>query len=123
MSVVADLMTKPISWVGPETTLAEASTLMGERHVGSALVIENDHLVGILTERDIVRAMSSVFDAPLRPVTEWMTKDPITGGPDTPVKEALKTMVEGGFRHLPIVEGERPIGMVSMRDIARALSE
>jgi CBS domain-containing protein len=118
-----DLMSKPICWVGPETTLAEASTLMGERRVGSALVIENDNLLGILTERDVVRAMSSVHDAPLRPVGEWMTKDPVTATPDTPVKEALRTMVEGGFRHLPVVEDRTTVGMVSMRDIATALAD
>lgn len=116
------LMATSLLFVEPETTLGEASTLMGERRVGSALVTEDGRLVGILTERDVVRAMSSAHDAPVRPCIEWMTKHPTTAPPDTPVKEALRTMVDGGFRHLPIVDGDRPVGMVSMRDIARALS-
>jgi CBS domain-containing protein len=120
--LVQDLMTKSLLFIDPETTLGEASTLMAERAVGSALVGENDRLVGILTERDVVRAMSSAHDAPMRPVIEWMTKHPTTARPETPVKEALRTMVDGGFRHLPIVEDDRPVGMVSMRDIARAMS-
>ena len=121
---VADLMSKAICAVDPETSLAEATTVMGERHVGSALVLDDGHLVGILTERDVVRAMSSAFDAPNRPVIEWMTKHPTTVGPDTPVKEALRTMVDGGFRHLPVVDEEQVVaGMVSMRDIARALAD
>jgi CBS domain-containing protein len=120
---VEDLMSKPVCSVDAETTLAEATTVMGERHIGSALVMEGERLVGILTERDVVRAMSGTFDAPMRPVIEWMTKRPTTAGPDTPVKEALRVMVEGGFRHLPVLDGDQVVGMVSMRDIARALAD
>jgi CBS domain-containing protein len=120
---VEDLMSKSLCTVDPESSLAEATTVMGERHVGSTLVMEQDRLVGILTERDVVRAMSTAHDAPLRPVVEWMTKFPTTASPATPVKEALRTMVEGGFRHLPVVEGERVVGMLSMRDVARALAD
>jgi CBS domain-containing protein len=120
---VEDLMSKPVCSVDTETTLAEATTVMGERHIGSALVLEGERLVGILTERDVVRAMSGAFDAPMRPVIEWMTKRPTTVGPDTPVKEALRVMVEGGFRHVPVLDGDQVVGMVSMRDIARALAD
>jgi CBS domain-containing protein len=120
---VADLMSKPSCFVDPETTLAEATTMMGEQRVGSALVMDGERLAGILTERDIVRAMSTAHDAPARPVIEWMTKNPTTSPGDTPVREALRTMVEGGFRHLPIVEGETIVGILSMRDIAKALAD
>ena len=120
---VGDLMSKPVWTVEPESSLAEATTVMGERHIGSTLVLESGRLVGILTERDVVRAMSSAFDAPSRPVIEWMTKDPTTVGPDIPVKEALRIMVEGGFRHLPVVDSDDVTGILSMRDIARALAD
>ncbi|MFY9586259.1 MAG: CBS domain-containing protein [Actinomycetota bacterium] len=120
---VADLMSKPSCFVDPETTLAEATTMMGEQRVGSALVMDGERLAGILTERDIVRAMSTAHDAPARPVIEWMTKNPTTSPGDTPVREALRAMVEGGFRHLPIVEGETVVGILSMRDIAKALAD
>lgn len=120
---VEDLMSKPVCSVDIETTLAEATTVMGERHIGSAIVLDGERLVGILTERDVVRAMSGAFDAPMRPVIEWMTKRPTTVGPQTDVKEALRVMVEGGFRHLPVLDEDRVVGMVSMRDIARALTD
>jgi CBS domain-containing protein len=120
---VGSIMSRTLCSVDPEVSLAEATTVMGERHIGSALVLEGERLVGILTERDIVRAMSTAHDAPLRPVVEWMTKRPTTIDPDVPVKEALRVMVEGGFRHLPVLEDTRVVGMLSMRDIARALAD
>jgi CBS domain-containing protein len=120
---VGELMSQPTCLVDPETTLAEATTMMGEQRVGSALVLDADRFIGILTERDIVRAMSTAHDAPARPVVEWMTKNPTTAGPETPVRDALRTMVEGGFRHLPIMDGEAIVGVLSMRDIAKALAD
>jgi CBS domain-containing protein len=120
---VGELMSEPTCMVDPETTLAEATTVMGEHSVGSALVMEAERLVGILTERDIVRAMSTAHDAPMRPVIEWMTRKPVTAPPDTPVRDALRTMVEGGFRHMPIADGDAIVGVLSMRDIAKALAE
>lgn len=120
---VEQLMSKPVCTVEPESTLAEATTVMGERHVGSALICDGEELLGILTERDVVRAISNAFDAPMRPVAEWMTKRPTTTGPETPVKEALRIMVDGGFRHLPILQDGKVLGIVSMRDIARALAD
>lgn len=120
---VSEIMSPPTCLVEPETTLAEACTLMGEHGVGSALVCEEARLLGIVTERDVLRALSSAHDAPTRPVVEWMTKAPATVGPATDVREALRTMVDGGFRHLPITEAEQVVGVVSMRDIARVLAE
>ena len=120
---VGELMSDPSCVVDPETTLAEATTMMGEQRVGSALVMDSTRLKGILTERDVVRAMSTAHDAPARPVIEWMTKNPTSAAPDTPVREALRIMVEGGFRHLPITEGEAVVGILSMRDIAKALAD
>jgi CBS domain-containing protein len=120
---VSEIMSTSLCVVEPESTVGEAATLMGGRSVGSVLVCEGDRLVGILTERDIVRALSSTHDAPQRPVVEWMTKDPQTIGPDTPVKEALRSMVDAGFRHLPVVDGERVVGMVSIRDVAGSMAD
>jgi|ERR671922_820832 CBS domain-containing protein len=118
MSTVAELMNKGLFTVGPSTTVAEAATMMGERRVGSALVMEGESLLGIFTERDIVRALGEHFDAAKHQVSEWMTRDPITVPPDTPAKDALKTMLDGGFRHLPVKDGEQVIGVVSMRDLS-----
>ena len=120
---VSEIMSKTLTMVEPEATLGEAATMMGERHVGSVIVCEDDRLVGILTERDIVRALSREHDAPQRPVVEWMSKDPKTTGPETEVKEALRTMVDGGFRHLPVTENGKVVGMVSIRDVAGAMAD
>lgn len=120
---VAQIMSTDLCTAEPEATVGEAATLMGEHQVGSVLILEDGHLVGILTERDIVRALSSTHDAPIRPVVEWVTKDPRTVSPDVEVRDALRTMVDGGFRHLPVVEGEKVVGMISIRDVAGAMSE
>ena len=120
---VSEIMSKTLCIVEPEATVGEAATLMGGRSVGSVLVCEGDHLVGILTERDIVRALSSTHDAPGRPVVEWMTKDPHTIDPETEVRTALRAMVDAGFRHLPVVDGDRVVGMVSIRDVAGSMAD
>ena len=119
---VDTIMAKDLCTAGAESTVADAATLMGENAVGSVLIVRDGDLVGILTERDIVRALSSAHDAPTRPVTEWMTSDPVTVAPDADVNIALQTMIEGGFRHLPVTDGGRPVGMLSLRDIAGTLS-
>jgi CBS domain-containing protein len=123
MATVRDIMSTDLVTVGPSATVAEAATLMGERHVGSALVVEGDSLVGIFTERDIVRALSQDFAAPREPVSSWMTRDPVTIHPDATVEEALDRMLAGGFRHLPVVDGDRLVGVVSMRDVSRVVAE
>jgi CBS domain-containing protein len=106
--------------IEPTTTVAEAATVMGERRIGSALVMDGERLAGIFTERDIVRALGKHFDAAGHPVSEWMTADPLTIGADTKVEDALRTMLDRGFRHLPVVEGARVLGVVSMRDLSAA---
>jgi CBS domain-containing protein len=120
MTTVGEIMTKELISVGSGATVAEAATVMGERKVGSALVVDDDELVGIFTERDIVRALSQDFDAPGHPITHWMTRDPATITQETTVKEALDIMLTRGFRHLPVLDGSTPVGMVSMRDLSRA---
>jgi len=123
MAKVGEVMSTDLIIVTPTATVAEAATVMGERHVGSTLVIEGEHLVGIFTERDIVRALSQDFDAPSHPLSHWMTRDPQTITPDTSLEEALDLMLKGGFRHLPVMEGARPLGLISMRDISRVTAE
>jgi CBS domain-containing protein len=120
MATVGDVMTRSVLSVDASTTVAEAATIMGERRAGSALVMDGDSLVGIFTERDIVKALGQHFDAAGHAVSEWMTAQPMTVPPDTAVEDALRTMLDRGFRHLPVVEGERVVGVVSMRDLSAA---
>jgi acetoin utilization protein AcuB len=67
--------------------------------------------------------LSQDFDAPGHPITHWMTRDPATISPETTVQEALDIMLTRGFRHLPVVDGTSPVGMVSMRDLSRATAQ
>src|ERR687895_288377 len=120
MATVGDVMTRSVLSVDLPTTVAEAATIMGERRAGSALVMDGDSLLGIFTERDIVKALGQHFDAAGHAVSEWMTAEPMTVPPDTTVDDALRTMLDRGFRHLPVVEGERVVGVVSMRDLSAA---
>jgi len=122
MTTVGEIMSKDLITVDPDATVAEAATVMGEHHAGSALVMGNDSLHGIFTERDIVRALGEHFDAAGHPVSHWMTRNPVTIDADADVHEALERMLTGGFRHLPVMEGGRVAGLVSMRDLTKATS-
>ncbi len=119
MTTVREVMSKELVTVEPTATIAEAATVMGARHVGSALILERGRAAGIFTERDILRALAADFDAAHHPVAQWMTSDPMTIGPETDVREARDLMLDGGFRHLPVVEEGGVAGVVSLRDLSR----
>ena len=121
MATVGDIMTSGLLSIPADTTVAEAATVMGERRVGSALIMDGESLSGIFTERDIVRALGAHHDAAEHPVSEWMTRDPKTVASTTPVEEALGIMLERGFRHLPVADGDTVLGIVSMRDLTAAV--
>jgi CBS domain-containing protein len=118
MTKVREVMKTSLHTVTPSTTLGEAVTLMAHHRIGSALVMDGMQLVGIFTERDTVRAISQTHDAPAHEIASWMTHNPTTVGPDEDVDSALRTMLDHGFRHLPVVENGTVVGMVSMRDLA-----
>jgi len=120
MTLLGELMSRDVIAVAPEDTLGEAAERMAGNDVGSAVVLEHGRLIGILTERDVLRAVAGRVHSSEARVREWMTGDPITAGTDTTAAEALDTMLERGFRHLPVVEGERTIGIVSIRDVMAA---
>ena len=123
MTTVREVMASDLITVQPTDTVAQAATVMGGRHVGSALVMDAGAMVGIFTERDILRALSQDFDAPGQPVAHWMTRDPIRVDVAVPVEQALDLMLSKGFRHLPVEEGGEVVGMVSMRDLSQAIAE
>jgi len=120
MAAIRDVMTKELVTVEPSTSVAAAVTVMGMRRVGALLVMEGARLEGIFTERDLVRALSYDIGAASQPVTQWMTRSPITVDPETSVERALEIMLAGNFRHLPVTESERVVGVVSIRDLSRA---
>ena len=120
MARVREIMSSSLITVDAESTVAQAATVMAERRVGSALVMDGDALTGIFTERDIVRALAADFDAAGHEVSDWMTAQPATVEPGVSVREALDRMLAGGYRHLPVVEKGATVGIVSIRDLSRA---
>jgi CBS domain-containing protein len=126
LTTVRLILTTELVTVDPSITLMEAARVMSAGHAGSVLVLQDGSLVGIFTERDMLRAMaeSSKADAArVSSVSRWMTRDPLTVAPDTRVGEALDQMLSGGFRHLPVVEDDALVGVVSMRDLAKSISK
>jgi CBS domain-containing protein len=120
MTDIREVMTEQLVTVDPSTSVAAAVTVMGIQGVGAVLVMEKGTLEGIFTERDLVRAMSNDIGAASQAVAQWMTRNPVTVGPETSVEQALEIMLAGHFRHLPVMEGERLVGVVSIRDLSRA---
>ena len=117
---VGDLMHARMVSTSPDSPVAEAAAAMVRERVGSAVVMQGPFLAGILTERDVLKAAGSGADLTTVPVSAWMTRDPQSAGPGTPVEEAAQIMLLNGFRHLPIVEGRRVHGVVSLRDLFSA---
>jgi len=103
---------------GPDTTLSEAAQAMEGSDLGSLAVVEGMSLLGLLTERDIRRAVARGLDTDKTPVTEIMSTDPDTFDPDLDVWDAAAWIAESGYRHLPVVDDEGSLlGVVSVRDL------
>ena len=102
---------------GEKTTVSEAAKLMKQGKVGAIMVVKGGRLIGVFTERDaLFRVLAEGRDAQTTRLAAVMTPDPQTIRPDRPFGHALHMMYEGGFRHVPVVENGKPIGMVSSRD-------
>lgn len=113
-------MSRDLLTVAPEDTLGDAAEKMAARGVGAALVMDFGQLVGILTERDLLAAVAGRVQTSEARVREWMTEKPLTVPEATSIERAASTMVTHGFHHLPIVDGERTVGIVSLRDVVRS---
>jgi CBS domain-containing protein len=115
---IAEIMSRGLLTVEPGISLQEAARQMDERHVGAALVLEGDALRGIVTERDVLRAVAA---GPIEGVfvADCMTHDPETIDASETTRLAASLMIHGGFRHLPVLDGARVVGIVSIRDLMR----
>jgi CBS domain-containing protein len=110
--------------VGPSQSVAEAVALMRKAHVGTLLVCEGDRVVGIFTERDLMRRVLAAGKPLTLPVSACMTPRPVTVHPKEAVAAAVRCMEEGGYRHLPVVdEAGRPVGVLSVKRIVHYLVE
>ena len=118
MTVVSDHMSQDLLTVAAGDRLGEAAKRMVARGVGAVLVMEGDRLEGILTERDLMRAVATGYsdDAQVR---DWMTRQPETVEASDATDHAASLMIHGGFRHLPVVDQGRVAGIISIRDLMR----
>lgn len=104
---------------GAATTVREAARIMKHNDVGSIVIVEDDHVLGIFTERDAInRVVANVFDPDNTPIKDVMTKEPDLIGPDAPVRDAIRKMDEFRYRHLPVVDQGRLVGVLSVRDLS-----
>jgi CBS domain-containing protein len=120
MPQVGDVMSTSLLTVEASLPLAEAAKQMNERAVGAVLVVERDRVVGIFTERDVLRAVA-LGHVEGADVGAWMTRGPETIEPTDSVAHAASMMIHGGFRHLPVVDAGKPVGIVSIRDLMRVV--
>ena len=120
--VVLLLPRKPIV-VEPTLTVGEVLQLLVERSIGCVLVVENGRLSGIFTERDaVVRIGASIEESRDRPIADFMTASPETIEADAQIAYALQKMDAGGYRHLPVMNGGRVMGVISIRDVLQYLA-
>ena len=120
MNRVADLMAGDLLTVEGDAPLADAVRSMDDRRVGAVLVLEGERLVGVFTERDVLRAVAHGL-TPEATVGEWMTHGPETIEPDETAEHAAVLMIHGGFRHLPVVDAGKVVGILSIRDLMRSV--
>lgn len=120
MAALREIMTTDVYKTSRDSPVAETARAMVKGRFGSALVMQGDVMVGIFTERDVLRAAASGDDLKSSAVSKWMTKDPTTATPDTDSEEAAQLMLSGGFRHLPVGDGGSVAGIVSLRDVLSA---
>jgi len=120
VATVADVMTKSLLTVEPTASIGEAAEKMVAAGVGAIVVVEDfARIVGIVTERDLLRAVAQRARAAEARVRQWMTPDVVTIEPDTAIEEAARIMFDNNFRHLPVVKDGRPLGIVSLRRLSQ----
>ena len=117
MATVSDVMTRAVATLEQGATMSDAAKIMVKGGFGSVVVVLGKMILGILTERDVLRAAADVPDLSSTTVKAWMTAEPDTAGPDFDTEEAATLMLSRGFRHLPIVDASGLVGMVSLRDV------
>jgi CBS domain-containing protein len=120
MPTVDSIMSRDVLGVPPDTTVAAAAERMSGGRVGAVVVLADGKLRGILTERDVLRAVAE-GRVEGTTVADWMTADPETIEPDESTEMAATLMIHGGFRHLPVLRGDEVVGIVSIRDLMRVV--
>ena len=121
---IRDEMTPDVLTIGPDRSLKDAALAMSERNAGAVVVVDPELPgPGIVSERDISRAVGAGKDPTQEKVGDHVQTNAVFAEPDWPLEQAAKAMTSGGFRHLVVVDGSEPVGVLSMRDIVRRWSE
>ena len=119
MATLKEIMTSDVFTIEKNATVADVAASMLKGRIGSGVVTDGSWVTGIFTERDVVRAAASGKDLTSSKVADWMTSDPVTVEGGMEAEEAAELMMANGFRHLPVLEGQTLVGIVSLRDVLR----
>jgi CBS domain-containing protein len=117
---IRDVMTLDLVTVGPDATLIDASKAMGSRNIGDVLVVEGEHLMGIVTDRDIVVRGLAAGKSPNAPASEIATTELTVLSPEDDAVEAVEWMRREAIRRVPVVQDGRPVGILSIGDLAQS---
>jgi CBS domain-containing protein len=123
MKLLRDIAIRHLVTVGPQSTIRRAAKVMSDRGIGAAVVIEKEKVAGIVTERDILHSLAGDINVDDATIEDIMTRDVVSGAPGWDLLRAVRTMTDGGFRHLLVMEMDDPVGIVSLRDLMNVLAE
>ena len=123
MKLLRDVAIRHLLTIEPDSTLRRAAKTMIDRGVGCAVVVDKEKVAGIVTERDLLRAVAANQRVDDTKVEDVMTREVVSGEPGWDILRAVSTMTEGGFRHLLVMEMDEPVGIVSLRDLMDSMAE
>ena len=117
--IIPDVISnQKLQTLAPDATVREAANIMGTNRISAILVLENDSLIGIVTERDMTaKVLAGGLDPNITQISNVMTPNPDCLSPDDAPNSALELMSERGYRHLPVLDGQNVVGMLSIRDL------
>ena len=120
MVEVREVMSPDVATIASDASVSDAAKCMVKGGFGSVIIVHGKMLVGILTERDVLRAAAEETDLSAALIEDWMTPDPETAEPELETEEAAGMMLSRGFRHLPVTQDGDLVGIVSLRDVLSA---
>ena len=117
--IIPDVISnQKLQTLDPDASVKAAASLMGSNRISAILILENNRLIGIVTERDMTaKVLANGLDPEVTRISEVMTPNPDCLSPNDSPNNALQIMSERGYRHLPVLDGEEAVGMVSIRDL------
>lgn len=123
MKLLRDVAVRHLLTVEPSSSLRRVAKVMSDRSVGCAIAIEKEAVAGIITERDILHAIAREQNIDETTVGDVMTREVVSGESGWDLLKAVKTMIDGGFRHLLVMDMDEPVGIVSLRDLMDSMAE